>query len=85
MSHQHGGMGQGCRFSGIENNSTKGGRDVMKPTNMINDKQKFQKTASQFFNILFAESLKKNCGEIEFPGLMMALNFDHITIMLRML
>ena len=35
---------------------------------MINDKQKFQKTASQFFNILFAESLKKNCGEIEISG-----------------
>jgi len=36
----------------------------MKSKNMIKDKQQFQKTASQFFNILFAESLKKNCGEI---------------------
>ncbi len=36
----------------------------MKPQNIINDRQQFQKTASQFFNILFAESLKKNCGEI---------------------
>jgi len=36
----------------------------MNPQNMIIDKQQYQKTASQFFNILFAESLKKNCGEI---------------------
>jgi len=40
----------------------------MKPTNMIIDKHKFQKTASQFFNILFAEALKQNCGEIEISG-----------------
>ena len=40
----------------------------MKPKNMIKDNQQFQKTASQFFNILFAESLKKNCGEIEIRG-----------------
>jgi len=36
----------------------------MKPKNMIKDKQQFQKTASQFFNILFAEALKQKCGDI---------------------
>jgi len=36
----------------------------MNPQNMIKDKQQFQQTASNFFNILFAESLKKNFGEI---------------------
>ena len=36
----------------------------MKPKSMIKDKQQFQQTASHFFNILFGESLKNNCGEI---------------------
>jgi len=36
----------------------------MNPQNIINDKQQFQQTASQFFNILFEEALKQNCGEI---------------------
>ena len=40
----------------------------MKPTNMINDKQAYQKTATRFFNILFAESLRNGCGEIEIRG-----------------
>ena len=36
----------------------------MNPKNMISDKQQYQQTATNFFNILFAESLKNNCGEI---------------------
>jgi putative DNA primase/helicase len=40
----------------------------MKPNNMITDKQQYQQTASNFFNILFAKSLKNSCGEIEISG-----------------
>jgi putative DNA primase/helicase len=40
----------------------------MNPKNSITDKQEFQKIASRFFSILFAESLKIGCGEIEIWG-----------------
>ena len=40
----------------------------MNSQNMITDKQQYQQTASSFFNILFAESLRNNCGEIEIRG-----------------
>lgn len=36
----------------------------MIPKNMITDKQQYQKTAQQFFNNMFEEALKQNCGEI---------------------
>jgi len=35
---------------------------------MINDKQRYQKAATLFFNILFAESLRNGCGEIQIDG-----------------
>ena len=31
----------------------------MNPQNMITDKETFQKTAKSFFNIMFAEALRK--------------------------
>ena len=40
----------------------------MNPQNMIKDKQQYQKTATHFFNILFAESLENGCGEIQIDG-----------------
>jgi putative DNA primase/helicase len=48
----------------------------MNPKNMITDKQQYQETASSFFNILFAESLKQDCGEIsiEVPNERGAMN-----------
>ena len=40
----------------------------MNQLNMIKDKQQFKQTASHFLNILFADSLRNNCGEIEVWG-----------------
>ncbi|WP_319406215.1 phage/plasmid primase, P4 family [uncultured Desulfosarcina sp.] len=40
----------------------------MYPQNMITDKQRYQKAATLFFNILFAESLRNGCGEIQIDG-----------------
>ncbi|MDB4304172.1 hypothetical protein N9934_05230, partial [Desulfosarcina sp.] len=40
----------------------------MNPQNSITDKQQYQQTASHFFNILFAESLRNGSGEIEIRG-----------------
>lgn len=40
----------------------------MNPRNMIINKQQYQQTASQFFNILFEESFRKKYGEIEIKG-----------------
>ena len=40
----------------------------MNPQNMIIDKQQYQQTATHFLSILFGESLKNNCGEIEISG-----------------
>jgi putative DNA primase/helicase len=40
----------------------------MNPQNSIIDKQQYQNTASSFLNILFAESLKQDCGEIQIDG-----------------
>ena len=56
----------------------------MKSQNMIIDKQQYQKTASQFLSILFAESLKKNYGEIEIKGFENGPNTHPITIMFQL-
>jgi len=40
----------------------------MNTLNMINNAQKFNVTANQFFHILFNDALKLNCGEIEIRG-----------------
>ncbi|MFC1816853.1 hypothetical protein ACFL0M_13190 [Thermodesulfobacteriota bacterium] len=40
----------------------------MNSQNMIINKLQYQQTASQFFNILFGESFRKKCGEIEIKG-----------------
>ena len=40
----------------------------MSTPNIIKDQQQFNQTAQHFFNVLFGESLKQNCGEIEILG-----------------